>query len=58
MIDFVRVLEDEMGKFNSFIVEKKEDFVIKWKVGTRHFLFFFCDFYGFFFFGRLGYKLI
>jgi hypothetical protein len=32
VIDFVRVLEDEMEKFNSFIVEKEEDYVIKWKV--------------------------
>ncbi|XP_061950489.1 SPX domain-containing protein 1-like [Populus nigra] len=31
VIDFVRVLEDEMEKFNSFIVEKEEDYVIKWK---------------------------
>ncbi|KAJ6295466.1 hypothetical protein OIU76_027455 [Salix suchowensis] len=31
VIDFVRVLEDEMEKFNSFIVEKEEDSVIKWK---------------------------
>lgn len=31
VIDFVRLLEDEMEKFNSFIVEKEEDFVIKWK---------------------------
>ncbi|XP_050220525.1 SPX domain-containing protein 1-like [Mercurialis annua] len=31
VIDFIRVLEDEMEKFNSFIVEKEEDFVIKWK---------------------------
>ncbi|EEF46971.1 SPX domain-containing protein 1 [Ricinus communis] len=31
VIDFVRVLEDEMEKFNSFIFEKEEDFVIKWK---------------------------
>lgn len=32
VIDFVRLLEDEMEKFNSFIVEKEEDFVIQWKV--------------------------
>jgi hypothetical protein len=32
VIDFVRVLEDEMEKFNAFIVEKEEDSVIKWKV--------------------------
>ena len=57
VIDFVRVLEDEMEKFNSFIVEKEEDFVIKWKVGTLYFLFSFCDFCGFFF-CRLGYKVI
>ncbi|CAK7353668.1 unnamed protein product [Dovyalis caffra] len=31
VIDFVRVLEDEMEKFNAFIVEKEEDSVIKWK---------------------------
>ncbi|KDP33600.1 hypothetical protein JCGZ_07171 [Jatropha curcas] len=31
VIDFVRLLEDEMEKFNSFIFEKEEDFVIKWK---------------------------
>ncbi|OAY27376.1 SPX domain-containing protein 1 [Manihot esculenta] len=31
VIDFVRLLEDEMEKFNSFIVEKEEDFVIQWK---------------------------
>ncbi|KAJ4839316.1 hypothetical protein Tsubulata_018129 [Turnera subulata] len=31
VIDFVRILEDEMEKLNSFIVEKEEDFVIKWK---------------------------
>ena len=34
VIDFVRVLEDEMEKFNSFIVEKEEDSVIKWKVNV------------------------
>jgi SPX domain protein involved in polyphosphate accumulation len=32
VIDFVRVLEDEMEKFNAFIVEKEEDSVIKWNV--------------------------
>ncbi|CAN1828331.1 SPX domain-containing protein 1 [Linum perenne] len=32
VIDFVRLLEDEMEKLNSFIVEKEEDSVIKWKV--------------------------
>lgn len=31
VIDFVRLLEDEMEKLNSFIVEKEEDSVIKWK---------------------------
>ncbi|XP_065851083.1 SPX domain-containing protein 2-like [Euphorbia lathyris] len=31
VIDFVKLLEDEMEKFNSFIFEKEEDFVIKWK---------------------------
>ncbi|CAI0415058.1 unnamed protein product [Linum tenue] len=31
VIDFVRILEDEMEKLNSFIVEKEEDSVIKWK---------------------------
>ncbi|WCJ30285.1 SPX domain gene 2 [Euphorbia peplus] len=31
VIDFVKLLEDEMEKFNSFIFDKEEDFVIKWK---------------------------
>ncbi|CAN1828329.1 SPX domain-containing protein 1 [Linum perenne] len=35
VIDFVRLLEDEMEKLNSFIVEKEEDSVIKWKVLMR-----------------------
>ncbi|KAJ6856428.1 SPX domain-containing protein 1-like [Populus alba x Populus x berolinensis] len=36
VIDFVRVLEDEMEKFNSFIVEKEEDYVIKWKILKKY----------------------
>lgn len=30
--DFVRLLEDEIDKFNGFFVEKEEEYVIKWKV--------------------------
>ena len=32
VMDFVLLLEDEMEKFNSFFVEKEEDYVIKWRV--------------------------
>lgn len=35
--DFVRLLENEMEKFNSFFEEKEEEYVIRWKV----FFFFF-----------------
>ncbi|XWS26227.1 hypothetical protein CRYUN_Cryun26dG0013300 [Craigia yunnanensis] len=31
VMDFVLLLEDEMEKFNSFFVEKEEDYVIKWR---------------------------
>ncbi|KAJ8751863.1 hypothetical protein K2173_026064 [Erythroxylum novogranatense] len=31
VIDFVRLLENELDKFNSFIIDKEEDSVIKWK---------------------------
>lgn len=30
--DFVRLLEKEMEKFNSFFEEKEEEYVIRWKV--------------------------
>jgi SPX domain protein involved in polyphosphate accumulation len=30
--DFVRLLENEMEKFNSFFEEKEEEYVIRWKV--------------------------
>lgn len=30
--EFVRVLENEVEKFNSFFVEKEEEYVIRWKV--------------------------
>ena len=32
VMDFVLLLEDEMEKFNTFFVEKEEDYVIKWRV--------------------------
>ncbi|XP_021912513.1 SPX domain-containing protein 1-like [Carica papaya] len=31
VIDFVRLLEQEVEKFNAFFVEKEEEYVIKWK---------------------------
>lgn len=31
-LEFVRVLEDELEKFNAFFVEKEEDYIIKLKV--------------------------
>lgn len=30
--DFVRLLEDEIDKFNGFFVDKEEEYVIRWKV--------------------------
>lgn len=30
--DFVRLLEEEIEKFNAFFVDKEEEYVIKWKV--------------------------
>lgn len=36
-IDFIRLLEDELEKFNSFFVEKEEEYIIRLKV----FIFFF-----------------
>ena len=38
--DFVRLLENEMEKFNSFFEEKEEEYVIRWKVNSS--LSFFC----------------
>jgi SPX domain protein involved in polyphosphate accumulation len=31
-IDFMRLLEDELDKFNSFFVEKEEEYIIRQKV--------------------------
>ena len=31
-IDFLRLLEDELEKFNSFFVEKEEEYIIRLKV--------------------------
>lgn len=31
-IDFISLLEDEMDKFNSFFVEKEEEYIIRLKV--------------------------
>lgn len=46
--DFVRLLENEMEKFNSFFEEKEEEYVIRWKV-----FFFFYKFSLFFLFSCL-----
>lgn len=40
-IDFLNLLEDELEKFNSFFVEKEEEYIIRLKV-TYYFLV--CDF--------------
>ncbi|KAF9662906.1 hypothetical protein SADUNF_Sadunf18G0103100 [Salix dunnii] len=33
-IDFIKLLEDELEKFNSFFVEKEEEYIIRLKVGN------------------------
>lgn len=38
--DFVRLLEDEIDKFNGFFVEKEEEYVIRWKVLSFFFFLF------------------
>lgn len=41
--NFVCLLEAEIDKFNSFVVEKEEEYVIRWKVFfdfPNHFIFF------------------
>lgn len=30
--DFVRLLKNEVDKFNGFVIEKEEEYIIKWKV--------------------------
>lgn len=46
--DFVRLLENEMEKFNVFFEEKEEEYVIRWKVCflffTKIFLSFFLEY--------------
>jgi len=37
-IDFIKLLEDELEKFNSFFVEKEEEYIIRLKV-TFYFIF-------------------
>lgn len=32
-IEFIRLLEDEIEKFNSFFVDKEEEYIIRMKVG-------------------------
>ena len=32
LIDFVRLLEVEIDKFNAFFVDKEEEYIIRWKV--------------------------
>lgn len=34
-VDFVKLLEDELEKFNSFFVEKEEEYIIRLKVRNR-----------------------
>ena len=38
LVDFLRLLEVEIDKFNAFFVDKEEEYVIRWKVMC----FFFC----------------
>lgn len=38
-IDFIRLLEDELEKFNFFFVEKEEEYIITLKVISFSFLF-------------------
>ena len=54
VMDFVLLLEDEMEKFNTFFVEKEEDYVIKWRVfSTFPLIFIICKSFIFYFFGIL-----
>lgn len=55
VMDFVLLLENEVERFNTFFVEKEEDYVIKWRVNFLKFpfyfyakvsVFFFCFFFG------------
>jgi SPX domain protein involved in polyphosphate accumulation len=39
---FVRILNEELDKFNDFYVDKEEDFVIRLQVSFLNFLFFLC----------------
>jgi SPX domain protein involved in polyphosphate accumulation len=39
---FVRILNEELDKFNDFYVDKEEDFVIRLEVSFFIFLFFLC----------------
>ena len=39
LVDFLRLLEVEIDKFNAFFVDKEEEYVIRWKVMC---FFFFC----------------
>lgn len=45
-IDFLNLLEDELEKFNSFFVEKEEEYIIRLKVNILILfsLFNYCDF--------------
>ena len=42
-IDFIKLLEDELEKFNSFFVEKEEEYIIRLKVFLFVFQFLFLD---------------
>lgn len=37
-VEFIRLLEDEIEKFNSFFVDKEEEYIIRMKVGFFPFL--------------------
>ena len=46
-IDFIKLLEDELEKFNSFFVEKEEEYIIRLKVFSLSFNFSFMILFGF-----------
>jgi uncharacterized membrane protein (DUF485 family) len=46
-IDFIKLLDDELEKFNSFFVEKEEEYIIRLKVFFLFFNFSFTILFGF-----------
>lgn len=42
-LDFIRLLEEELDKFNSFFVEKEEEYIIRLKVKNNSSVFFSYD---------------